>query len=92
MADLQEIGSIRIDKLFYYLRLAKSRSISQKMCEAGHIRMDGKRIITGHEQAQIGSIITLPRGDAILIFALSVIPKRRGSAKETLSHYDILNP
>lgn len=91
MADLQETDFIRIDKLFYYLRLTKSRSISQKICETGHVRMDGKRIISGHEKAQIGSTITMPHGDTILIFTLDDIPKRRGSAKEAQVHYQIIN-
>lgn len=90
MMDLQETETIRIDKLFYYLRLAKSRSISQSICESGHVRMDGKRIVSGHEKARCGSTITMPRGDAILIFTLDIIPKRRGSAKKAQSHYQII--
>ena len=91
MVDMQEIEIIRIDKLLYYLRFAKSRSISQKICETGHVRMDGKRIISGHEKVQIGSTITMPRGDAIIIFIVDNIPKRRGSATEAQSHYHIIN-
>ncbi len=91
MADFQEIERIRVDKLLYYLRFAKSRSVAQKICETGHVRMDGKRIITGHEKAQIGSTITLPRGDIVMIFIVDNIPKRRGSAKEAQSYYQAMD-
>lgn len=91
MTSVKETESIRIDKLFYYLRLAKSRSIAQKICESGYVRMDGKRIVLGHEKAEIGSTITMPRGNAILIFTLNAIPRRRGSAREAQSHYQIID-
>lgn len=88
---MQDIDNIRIDKLLYYLRFAKSRSIAHKICEKGHVRMDRKRIMSGHEKVHIGSTITLPCGDAIIIFTVDNIPKRRGSATEAQSHYRIIN-
>src|SRR3546814_12855801 len=35
-------GSIRLDKLLWYLLFARSRSIAQAMVPAGHIRLDGR--------------------------------------------------
>lgn len=85
------VSSIRIDKLFYYLRFAKSRSIAEKLCEKGHVRLDGNRIKGGHEKIGIGSVITFARGDNVVILHLDAIPVRRGSAKEAQSHYQLLN-
>ena len=35
---------MRIDKLLWYLRLAKTRSIAQRLVAEGHIRRNGARV------------------------------------------------
>lgn len=82
---------IRIDKLFYYLRFAKTRAIAQKMCKKRFVRLNGKRVQSGHEKVVIGSLITMPRGDDIITIAIEAIPPRRGSAPEAQSHYHVIN-
>ena len=86
-----EVSSIRVDKLLYYLRFAKSRSIAQKICETGYVRMDGRRTLHGHDQVQIGSVITMPRSKDVMIIKICDIPKRRGPSLEAQSHYILLN-
>ncbi len=83
--------TIRIDKLLYFLRLVKSRSIAQKICEAGHIRMDGRRIEHGHVLARENSQITMPYGNGVMMMKLCKIPIRRGPASEAREHYAILS-
>ena len=35
---------MRIDKLLWFLRLAKTRSAAQALVGAGHVRLNGKRV------------------------------------------------
>src|SRR3546814_14553614 len=49
MASPGAAGSIRLDKLLWYLRFARSRSIAQAMVAAGHIRLDGRRVTRASE-------------------------------------------
>lgn len=82
--------NIRIDKLFYYLRFAKSRAIAHKLCDNGHVRVNGNRIKGAHEKIYIGAIITFALGDNVIIISIEAIPIRRGSASYAQTHYKIL--
>lgn len=84
-------NAIRIDKLLYFLRLAKSRSLAAGWSDAGHVRVNGRRIDRASAAVKIDDVITLPVGDAVLVFKLLAIPARRGPATEVQSCYDLLS-
>lgn len=83
--------SLRIDRLLFFLRLAKSRTIAQGWAEKGHIRINGRRVEKGSALVQSHDIITLPKGDQILAVKILLIPSRRGSASEAQACYRLLN-
>ncbi len=56
--------SLRIDKFLWFARLAKSRSVAQKMAEDGHIRLNGRRIERSHAPVRAGDLITFPHPSA----------------------------
>ena len=78
---------MRIDKLLFFLRLAKSRSLAQNWAEAGHIRLNGRRIEKGSATVRVGDIITMPLGEAVLTLKLLSVPVRRGPASEAQLFY-----
>ncbi len=84
-------NAIRIDKLLYFLRLAKSRSLAASWSDAGHVRVNGRRIDRANAAVKIDDVITLPVGEAVLVFKLLAIPARRGPASEVQSCYDLLS-
>ncbi|MBL0924518.1 MAG: RNA-binding S4 domain-containing protein [Sphingomonadaceae bacterium] len=81
---------MRIDKLLFFLRVAKSRTLAQGWAEAGHIRVNGRRIEKGSAAVAVGDIITLPRGQTVLTLKLLAMPKRRGPAAEAQLCYQLL--
>lgn len=81
---------MRIDKLLFFLRIAKSRTLAQGWAEAGHIRVNGRRIEKGSAVVQVGDVITLPKGEAVLAIKLLAIPARRGPAAEAQLSYQQL--
>ena len=83
-------GALRIDRLLFLLRIAKSRTLAQGWAEAGHIRVNGRRIQKGSATAQAGDVITLPSGEAALAIMLLTIPTRRGPAAEAELCYQLL--
>lgn len=83
-------AGLRIDKLLFFLRVAKSRTLAQGWAEAGHIRVNGRRIEKGSGTVQTGDIITLPKGEAVLAIKLLAIPTRRGPAAEAQLCYQVL--
>jgi ribosome-associated heat shock protein Hsp15 len=78
---------LRIDKLLFFLRLAKSRSLALSWAEAGHIRLNGRRIEKGSAAVRVGDVITMPLGEAVLTLKLLSVPVRRGPASEAQLFY-----
>ena len=70
--------ALRVDKLLFFLRIAKSRTLAQGWAEAGHIRINGRRVEKGSIGAVAGDVITLPKGETVLAIRLLSIPIRRG--------------
>ncbi len=80
-------AAIRIDKLLWFLRLAKTRSMAQQMVVAGHIRVNGRRIDRPAHAVHVDDVIVLPWGVGARAIRLRSIPGRRGPAIEAQSHY-----
>ena len=82
---------MRIDKLLWYLRLAKSRSVAQTMAEEGHIRLNSRRVDRAHQKVAAGDVLTVPTGSGVRVIELLVLPHRRGPAPEAQSCYRVLD-
>ena len=81
---------MRIDRFLHCIRLAKSRSLAQALVHAGHIRIDGKRILKCAEEVRPGQVIALPLRGAIRVLRVTALPAHRGPAVEALRHYEEL--
>ena len=92
MASPGAAGSIRLDKLLWFLRFARSRSVAQAMVEAGHIRLDGRRITRSSCAVHVGSTLVLPVGERIEVVRLLSLPLRRGPIAEAQACYLRLDP
>lgn len=79
---------LRIDKYLWFARLAKDRSVAQKMAEAGYIRLNGRRIERSHAPVRAGDLITFPYGERVRIVRVLVLPHRRGAAGEAALLYE----
>ncbi|MEP7350052.1 MAG: S4 domain-containing protein [Sphingorhabdus sp.] len=84
-------NNIRIDKLLFFLRLAKSRSLAVTWADAGHIRINGHRVERASATVKAEDIITLPRGENVLVIKLVALPTRRGPALEARTFYALLD-
>lgn len=82
---------MRIDKVLWYLRLAKSRPLAQAMAEEGHIRLNARRIDRAHQKVAAGDVLTLPLAGGVRVIELLVLPQRRGPAVEAQSCYRVLD-
>ena len=81
---------MRIDRYLHCIRLAKSRSLAQVLIDAGHVRIDGKRITKHAEPVRIGNIIAIPIRDRVRILKVLALPTRRGPAAEARTCYEEL--
>ena len=71
---------MRIDKLLWFLRFAKTRPIAQAMAETGHIRCNGRRIDRAHQRIAAGDVLVVPLPAGVRAIEVLAIPVRRGPA------------
>ena len=81
---------MRIDRFLFFIRLLKSRTLAQEVIEAGHVRIDGKRIEKSSEEVRVGSVVAVPLHDKVRILRVLVLPTRRGPASEARACYEEL--
>ena len=81
---------MRIDRFLYFIRLVKSRTLAQAVIEAGHVRVDGKRVQKPSDEVRVGSIVALPLRDRVRILRVVALPARRGPAPEARACYEEL--
>ena len=60
------------------------------MIEAGHVRIDGKRVEKPSEEVRVGSIVALPLRDRVRVLRVLALPNRRGPASEARACYEEL--
>ncbi|MDE8651793.1 RNA-binding S4 domain-containing protein [Novosphingobium album (ex Liu et al. 2023)] len=82
---------MRIDKLLWFLRLARTRGVAQAMAEEGHIRVNGRRIDRAHARITPGDVLTLPVGHGVRVIEVCALPVRRGPAPEAQECYRVLD-
>ena len=83
---------MRIDRFLHCIRLAKSRSLAQALVAAGHIRIDGKRVLKSSEEVRSGQIVALPLRGTVRVLRVLALPQRRGPPGEARACYDELGP
>lgn len=81
---------LRIDKLLFFLRIAKSRTLAQNWAETGHIRVNSKRVEKGSVMVSVGDVVTFPKGEAVQAIQLLSVPVRRGPPSEAQLCYRLL--
>ena len=82
---------MRIDKLLWFLRFAKTRGIAQGMAEEGHIRLNGRRIDRAHQKVATGDVLVVPLPSGVRVIELLILPARRGPASEAQACYRVLD-
>lgn len=85
-------GALRIDKLLWHLRLAKSRTLAQGLVDAGRVRVNGARVMKAGQSVTVGALVVINAPAGLRAIRLTAIPLRRGPADEARACYDDLTP
>ncbi|WP_336979182.1 RNA-binding S4 domain-containing protein [Altererythrobacter fulvus] len=78
---------MRIDRLLWFLRFAKSRGLAQKWVGEGHIRRNGARVVHLDQAIGAGDVLTLPLRSRVVVIEILSLPSRRGPAEEARACY-----
>ena len=79
---------MRIDRFLHCIRLMRSRTLARALVEAGHVRIDRKRVEKSSETVRVGNVIALPFHGRVLILRVLSLPVRRGPAAEARACYE----
>lgn len=79
---------MRLDRYLFFIRLLKSRTLAQGLIEAGHVRVDGRRVTKTSEEVRAGQVIALPLHGQVRVIRVTGLPERRGPAPEARRHYE----
>jgi ribosome-associated heat shock protein Hsp15 len=79
---------LRLDRYLFFIRLLKSRTLAQALIEAGHVRVDGKRVAKTSEEVRVGSVVALPLHGRVRVLRVLALPERRGPANEARTCYE----
>lgn len=85
------LPSLRLDKLLWFLRLVKSRTLAQQLVAEGHMRRNGVRVSRNHEPVSAGDVLTLPLAGKVKVIEVLALPTRRGPASEAQACYRVLD-
>ena len=78
---------MRLDRLLFFLRFAKSRALAQRWIGEGHIRRNGERVTRTDQPMGAGDVLTLPLRSGVAVIQLVEMPTRRGPASEAQACY-----
>lgn len=79
---------MRLDRYLFFIRLMQSRTLARELIEAGHVRLDGKRVSKVSEAVHVGQVIALPWQGRVRVLRVIDLPSRRGPAPEARGYYE----
>jgi ribosome-associated heat shock protein Hsp15 len=82
----------RLDKWLFFSRAVKSRTLAQKLIEAGVVRVNSERTVHSDHQVGPGDVLTMTLNRRLLVWRILDPGDRRGPASEAVSLYEDLTP
>ncbi len=82
----------RLDKFLFFSRAIKSRTLAQKLIEAGAVRVNSERTIASDHKVGAGDVLTMTIGRRLLVWRILDAGTRRGPAPEAAQLYEDLSP
>lgn len=82
----------RLDKWLWFARIVKSRTLAQKLVEAGHVRIDANRVTQPAHRVDVGMVLTITYAQRVRVLKILDTGTRRGPAPEAQALYEDLSP
>jgi ribosome-associated heat shock protein Hsp15 len=82
----------RLDKWLFFSRAVKSRTLAQKLIEAGAIRVNSERTDRSDQKVGPGDVLTMALPQRLLVWRVLDPGSRRGPSSEAATLYEDLSP
>ncbi|RLQ89581.1 RNA-binding S4 domain-containing protein [Notoacmeibacter ruber] len=80
--------SQRVDRWLFFARITKSRTLAQKLCEAGHVRINRAKAKSGAKPVSIGDVLTISLSSGVRVLRVTDPGERRGPTREARMLYE----
>ena len=82
----------RLDRFLFFARAVKSRTLAQKLIEAGAVRVNAERTARTDRRVGAGDVLTMMLGARVVVWRLLDCGTRRGPASEAQGLYEDISP
>jgi len=82
----------RLDRFLFFSRAVKSRTLAQKIIEAGSIRVNSEKTDRTDHKVGAGDVLTMSVHGRILVWRILDPGTRRGPASEAQGLYEDISP
>jgi ribosome-associated heat shock protein Hsp15 len=82
----------RLDRWLFFSRAVKSRSLAQKLIEAGAVRVNSERTVASDRWIGPGDVLTMTMHQQLRVWRVLSSGARRGPAAEAATLYEDLSP
>ncbi|OIQ29869.1 MAG: RNA-binding protein S4 [Alphaproteobacteria bacterium MedPE-SWcel] len=80
-------GKIRIDKWLWHARFFKTRSLAARQVGAGHVRVNGAKVLKPSQTVTVEDVLTFAQGQLVRVVRIVALSDRRGPAAEAQTLY-----
>jgi ribosome-associated heat shock protein Hsp15 len=70
----------RIDKWLWHARMVRTRSDAAALTEAGHVRLNGKRITAASQPVRPGDVVTVALDRVVRVVQVEGFCEKRGGS------------
>jgi ribosome-associated heat shock protein Hsp15 len=77
----------RIDKWLWHARMVRTRSNAAALVDAGHVRLNGKRVLAASQLVRPGDVVTIALDRAVRVLEVAGFCERRGGAPDARALY-----
>lgn len=77
----------RIDKWLWHARMVRTRTDASSLVEAGHVRLNGRRVTAPGHALRLGDVVTLALDRRVRVIEVVDFRERRGGAGDAAATY-----
>ena len=81
---------LRIDKWLWFARLARTRTLAQKLVRSGRIRVNREKVASASATVKAGDVLTVALDSGVRVMKIIELGERRGSATIAQTLYEEL--
>ena len=90
--DTADAGRQRIDKWLWFARVARSRTLAQKLAVSGRVRVNREKNASASRPVKVGDTLTISLDSGVRVLRVVDPGSRRGPASEARLLYEDLSP